>query len=1100
MPDLEQASGKFTEISLKKNSGAGAGANASSRVNMVFITTNPLSELVWSPQKGLSLKYANSSLSEKKASLLWNAESFNIMTLPPQCPNVGETSNAQDNVERNLELTQLNVHSESKNSNRATLPSPPQSALGTQPISLTLIHEQYSRSYGDMRQFKSTSRDLDTQKDEKEGALHSKSNSRGDEVLKGVSEAVDGIPEASNLVADNQKSLKDLKRYSAQVGCEHIPNVTRDIRELVGTRKDHLLGMEGRAEHYSLEKHDFVTKLPSSPKIIATEGLASENVRSSTRVIECADNFPSLSKQGTLGREAIELHRNEVCHTLSAQASDEHEVQLRKVSLLGISAPTEVLLNKNDNPQNHVEGNQHINSHAVGRVSTSKETVDSHESVESNNSKEVSSTRKRELTLDLELSLENKRLKRPAHEKVLSGSFNKQDSSFMNWISTMTNGFSRSNQAKPLRIVSHSSVERKVETGSLPLSHGKNEGSCTNIGFGSIFQALHCPRFINEKAHKALDCLREADLLSERDDREQVDGDPCLVCSDGMDSNLRNAIATTSKVANSDLEGKVSGGYFVDKSQLQLSHKDVKLQTGALHSCENLNEGTCVVEAVPLKTMNISADNSLTHENTKDNNDKYCSYGNNQSPTTTFEGKAIGMIPSVLNGYPNLITKNRSAFHESLWISRLLPKVGVSNPESGNCSQDIRLSNERNTKITAKCCPSSLGQKTSALGLIKTIGPSHSDGSNGTDTDRNSKSKLDRVLTSQRLIKSEPMASVFAKRLDAFKHITPKEPFKNTKSVVKTCFFCGNVGHGLKECSELTESELEDLLRDLNSYDSTDGLLSICIHCFAFNHWAISCPYLSSSQGKNIREHNSFIFGSENCDNIENVEHYSFANNDRRVVLWRGGKGQHHLVDGHAFPDKENVNSDREKNKLAVHWSKSSLEKDLCSNTNKENLEESTSKANQNTSMNMNNVSKVDHSIPICNMFATDAADDSSGTFQTIRQLQLSRIDVIRLMNSLDSKIDLEGFFLRLRVGKWAENYGFSGYRVARINGASSKYCICVNIGGSECSVDCRFISNHEFTEDELKLWWAAVVKSSSKPPTNEELNEKLMQRMKFGL
>ena len=34
---------------------SGAGANAGSGIHMTFVTTNPLSELVWSPLKGLSL-------------------------------------------------------------------------------------------------------------------------------------------------------------------------------------------------------------------------------------------------------------------------------------------------------------------------------------------------------------------------------------------------------------------------------------------------------------------------------------------------------------------------------------------------------------------------------------------------------------------------------------------------------------------------------------------------------------------------------------------------------------------------------------------------------------------------------------------------------------------------------------------------------------------------------------------------------------------------------------------------------------------------------------------------------------------------------------
>jgi hypothetical protein len=52
-----------SDSELNKNS-SGAGANAASRADMILATTDPLSEIVWSPEKGLSLKCAdkNSSL------------------------------------------------------------------------------------------------------------------------------------------------------------------------------------------------------------------------------------------------------------------------------------------------------------------------------------------------------------------------------------------------------------------------------------------------------------------------------------------------------------------------------------------------------------------------------------------------------------------------------------------------------------------------------------------------------------------------------------------------------------------------------------------------------------------------------------------------------------------------------------------------------------------------------------------------------------------------------------------------------------------------------------------------------------------------------
>lgn len=50
-----------------------AGANAGSSVHMTVVATNPLTELVWSPHKGLSLKCADCSFSDQKEALLWGA-------------------------------------------------------------------------------------------------------------------------------------------------------------------------------------------------------------------------------------------------------------------------------------------------------------------------------------------------------------------------------------------------------------------------------------------------------------------------------------------------------------------------------------------------------------------------------------------------------------------------------------------------------------------------------------------------------------------------------------------------------------------------------------------------------------------------------------------------------------------------------------------------------------------------------------------------------------------------------------------------------------------------------------------------------------------
>lgn len=68
----------------KLNNDSGAGANAASRVDMTFAATDPLSEIVWSPDKGLSLKCADSSFADKNSSLFRDVGTSCMVLAPPQ--------------------------------------------------------------------------------------------------------------------------------------------------------------------------------------------------------------------------------------------------------------------------------------------------------------------------------------------------------------------------------------------------------------------------------------------------------------------------------------------------------------------------------------------------------------------------------------------------------------------------------------------------------------------------------------------------------------------------------------------------------------------------------------------------------------------------------------------------------------------------------------------------------------------------------------------------------------------------------------------------------------------------------------------------------
>ncbi|MQI72083.1 hypothetical protein EI017_25330, partial [Escherichia coli] len=58
------------------------------------------------------------------------------------------------------------------------------------------------------------------------------------------------------------------------------------------------------------------------------------------------------------------------------------------------------------------------------------------------------------------------------------------------------------------------------------------------------------------------------------------------------------------------------------------------------------------------------------------------------------------------------------------------------------------------------------------------------------------------------------------------------------------------------------------------------------------------------------------------------------------------------------------------------------------------------------------------------------------GIIDAVKKLRLSRTDILKWINAHGSISQLDGFFLRLRLGKWEEGLGGTGYHVASINEA----------------------------------------------------------------
>lgn len=111
---------------------SGAGANAASGIDTAFIASGTLTELVWSPDKGLSLKCAESSFADKKPSLFWDVGPSNYVLAPPES-FIGMTSTTDKPIDDAFENPIAALCVESNISGTDTLPKHLSTDSGVKP-------------------------------------------------------------------------------------------------------------------------------------------------------------------------------------------------------------------------------------------------------------------------------------------------------------------------------------------------------------------------------------------------------------------------------------------------------------------------------------------------------------------------------------------------------------------------------------------------------------------------------------------------------------------------------------------------------------------------------------------------------------------------------------------------------------------------------------------------------------------------------------------------------------------------------------------------------------------------------------------------------
>ncbi|KAL5221049.1 hypothetical protein ABZP36_025762 [Zizania latifolia] len=241
----------------------------------------------------------------------------------------------------------------------------------------------------------------------------------------------------------------------------------------------------------------------------------------------------------------------------------------------------------------------------------------------------------------------------------------------------------------------------------------------------------------------------------------------------------------------------------------------------------------------------------------------------------------------------------------------------------------------------------------------------------------------------------------------------------------------------------------------------------------------------------------SFVVSYNSHDELESVrETRKSSSGEGRLVLWVGDKGKEQLspdsdkeLRGKVLCRREYQNCGGISDGKAVAPNCT-----LEANTSIEGIDWRGVKNQEGASNSMENHPDKKQIVPYGTV-PNNVCDDSGEVFGALQRLRLSRSDIIRWLRSPVMHTTLDGFFLRLRFGKWEEALGGTGYHVARINGVLDRNRLSVTIRNSTCQVDSRFVSNHGFHEDELKAWWSAAMKSGWKLPSKEELNTKLQER-----
>ncbi|XP_061990379.1 uncharacterized protein LOC133708848 isoform X7 [Rosa rugosa] len=923
-------------IQSRLNSDSGAGANAGSVLGMTFVATEPLSELVWSTDKG--------------------AGPSNVNLSPPQSITGGRPISEKPLEEENFIASDTSFRVKSEAAGKDALTMSPTSDAGVMLAHGSSHESETAETIPNVEEVK-TAMEV--------SILHKQLDTCGP-----INFKIDEIPEMPETGENFLTTLPgdvDRERVNMMQPDQIIPFVEQseplledpvgeDIRADDGNpsrEMDFLLTSKAYLVNESRDSGAFVVDQISqgSRPLDKMESTADNDVQ----ILRSENAYGAASQK--LGSECL----------LRDKDSFEKVEELLPVndSVLDKHSPTNSRIHKHRRKgkekalsDGDLSGRRSKKAVSDGNISgrMSNEGDDSHESVESCNSARLVSSGKKRWGFEEQFIVGTKRFRKQIQETPGCSSYVKQDSSFMNWISCMMKGFSKSiqDEALPLTVV-HPDHARESSDKKLITYNKNQDAGIKSIGFQSIFKSLYCPRAEDQGTRIS---------SGNHEIRERPE-------------ELKQAI--------------IPKGFHGEK---------MNLGKGCLLPVGKFNESTCCNEvgsAIQPETLSAKVAGSQEKGNNTDSVENKCGVS-----STSSLGKRKKTSVEHVESDPQPEGKTTDKFDHrrdllgSLWVTRFTPKISGLSLMSDRYSVGAVLdcSNDKNNVGVEE---QSVEDIVSVSGNEPRECAADNAGSlafnrNKSQSDEKSVSKLNPMFPAPKFGGTEAMASVFARRLDALKHISPS-----------------GITEGNMKLLTGEESQSEASVDQDDSRLQTDLNLS----------------WKSNSASKKMR-HSS-----------NSVKRYSASSS-----------GQTKIKQKSVIPLSQFVN------------------------------------------------------IPV--------TDVPKGISDSVKRLRLSRTDVLKWMDSHTSLSNLEGFFLRLRLGKSETGLGGTRYYVSCITGTTgsqreshpqnAKNSISVIVGGIRCVVEAQYVSNHDFLEDELRAWWSATTKNNAKIPSIEDLREKIEMKKLLGL